>query len=158
MSHPNSKTSVTIPQYILAPYVPTPPDVVERMLWLAQVTGDDLVYDLGCGDGRILIAAARQFGARGVGVEIEPFWVQESQRNAQQANLDHLLTFIVQDALTVDLSPNRAGSLPGRVVNREGAIDSSTQYETWNTCHLTQFQDGGLESIEKRNVHRRQRD
>ena len=91
--------------YILAPYVPTPPDVVERMLLLAQVTRDDVVYDLGCGDGRILIAAARQFGARGVGVDIEPFWIQESQRNAQQANVDHLLSFVAQDALTVDLSP-----------------------------------------------------
>lgn len=75
------------------------------MLRLAQVGKDDFVYDLGCGDGRILIEAARQFGARGFGVDIEPFWIQESQRNAQEANVDHLLTFAVQDALTVDLSP-----------------------------------------------------
>jgi cyclopropane fatty-acyl-phospholipid synthase-like methyltransferase len=74
-------------------------------LLLAQVTKDDLVYDLGCGDGRILIAAARRVGARGVGVDIEPFWIQASRRNAQQANVDHLLTFVAQDALTVDLSP-----------------------------------------------------
>ena len=55
-----------------APFVATPPDVVDRMLALAGVTGGDVVYDLGCGDGRIVIAAARKFGARGVGVDIDP--------------------------------------------------------------------------------------
>ncbi len=105
MSKQNSKDALPAQLHILAPYVATPPDVVERMLLLARVTEDDLVYDLGCGDGRILIAAARHFGARGVGVDIEPFWISESQRNAEHAHVDHLLTFIVQDALTVDLSP-----------------------------------------------------
>lgn len=92
------------PRYILAPYVPTPPDVVERMLDLAEVTGDDLVYDLGCGDGRIVIAAAQRSGARGLGVDIEPYWVETSQANAADAEVEHLVTFKVQDALTLDLS------------------------------------------------------
>jgi len=74
------------------------------MLQLAEVSGEDVVYDLGCGDGRIIIAAAKQSGARGVGVDIEPHWIEESQRNAEQAGVAHLVTFQLQDALTVDLS------------------------------------------------------
>lgn len=90
--------------YILAPFVPTPPDVVERMLQLADITNQDMVYDLGCGDGRIIIAAARKCGARGVGVDIEPYRVAESQSNARAAGVEQLVTFKHQDALTVDLS------------------------------------------------------
>jgi len=92
-------------RYILAPYVPTPADVVDRMLRLAEVTNKDLVYDLGCGDGRIVIAAARDFGARGVGVDIEPYWIEESRRNAKKAGVEHLTTFRVEDAMSADLSP-----------------------------------------------------
>jgi cyclopropane fatty-acyl-phospholipid synthase-like methyltransferase len=92
------------PRYILAPFVPTPEDVVERMLKLAEVTSRDVVYDLGCGDGRIIITAATKYGARGVGVDIEPYWVAESRSSAQKAGVDHLVTFSLQDAMTVDLS------------------------------------------------------
>lgn len=92
------------PLYILAPFVPTPQDVVERMLELAQVTSRDIVYDLGCGDGRIVITAATKYGARGVGVDIEPYWVTESQSNAQKAGVEHLITFCADDALAVDLT------------------------------------------------------
>lgn len=92
------------PLYILAPFVPTPPDVVERMLQLGEVTSQDTVYDLGCGDGRIIIAAAKTYGARGVGVDIEPYRIAESQSNAQAARVEHLVTFKHQDAMTVDLS------------------------------------------------------
>jgi SAM-dependent methyltransferase len=92
------------PLYILAPYVPTPQDVVERMLELAHVTSQDIVYDLGCGDGRIIITAARKYGARGVGVDIEPYWATESQTNAQKAGVEDLVTFKADDALSVDLS------------------------------------------------------
>lgn len=90
---------------ILAPYVPTPADVVDRMLRLAKVTDVDVVYDLGCGDGRIVIAAAKQFGARAVGLDIEPYWIEESKQNAKMAAVEHLTTFNVEDAMTVDLSP-----------------------------------------------------
>ena len=93
-----------LPRYILAPFVPTPPEVVERMLDLARVSEQDLVYDLGCGDGRIVIAAARR-GARGFGVDIEPYWVAKSRANAAQAGVEHLVSFALQDALTVDLAP-----------------------------------------------------
>jgi ribosomal protein L11 methylase PrmA len=79
-------------------------DVVERMLRLARVGPRDVVYDLGCGDGRIVIAAARMFGARGVGVDINPLLIEQAQSNARQAGVESLLTFRVQDALTVDVS------------------------------------------------------
>lgn len=89
----------------LAPYVPTPQDVVERMLALAGVTKNDVVYDLGCGDGRIPIAAARLYGARGVGVDIDPQRIAEANANAKAAGVEHLVTFRLQDAMKTDVSP-----------------------------------------------------
>ncbi len=88
----------------LAPFVPTPQDVVDRMLELAEVTSDDVVYDLGCGDGRIVITAAQRFGARGVGVDIDPQRIADSNANAERAGVQHLVRFIEQDAMTVDVS------------------------------------------------------
>src|SRR5688500_399367 len=88
----------------LAPYVPTPEDVVDRMLTLAEVKEGDVVYDLGCGDGRIPIAAARR-GARGVGVDIDPRRIEESNANAKAAGVEGRVEFRLQDALTVDVSP-----------------------------------------------------
>ncbi len=89
---------------VLAPYSPTPMDVVERMLTLAGIGPGDMVYDLGCGDGRIVIAAARMFGARGIGIDIDPVLVARAQENARQAGVESLVTFRVQDAMTVDVS------------------------------------------------------
>ena len=88
----------------LAPFVPTPQDVVDRMLTLAGVTANDVVYDLGCGDGRIVITAAERYGARGVGVDIDPQRIAESNANAERAGVTHLVRFIQQDAMTVDMS------------------------------------------------------
>jgi cyclopropane fatty-acyl-phospholipid synthase-like methyltransferase len=87
-----------------APFVATPHDVVERMLTLARVGREDVVYDLGSGDGRIVIAAAQKFGARGVGVDIEPVRIAESAENARKAGVERLVTFKLQDALTTDVS------------------------------------------------------
>lgn len=89
----------------LAPYVPTPQDVVERMLEMAQVTKNDVVYDLGCGDGRIPITAAKKYGARGVGVDIDPERITEANANAKKAGVEHLVQFKLQDALKTDVSP-----------------------------------------------------
>lgn len=89
----------------LAPYVPTPQDVVDRMLALAGVTADDVVYDLGCGDGRIVITAAKKYGARGVGVDIDPDRIKESEANAKAAGVESRVSFRMQDAMTVDVSP-----------------------------------------------------
>jgi len=89
----------------LAPYVVTSPDVVEEALRLAGVGKDDLVYDLGSGDGRIVIAAARRYGARGIGFELEPELIRRAEENARLAGVSHLVEFRRQDVLTVDLSP-----------------------------------------------------
>ena len=88
----------------LAPFIPTPEEVVDRMLVLAEVTARDVVYDLGCGDGRIPIAAARKFGARGVGVDIDPKLVEQSRANARAAGVESLVDFRVADAMTTDVS------------------------------------------------------
>ena len=88
----------------LAPYVPTPQDVVDRMLALAEVNGQDTVYDLGCGDGRLVITAAKKYGARGLGVDIDPERIAESEANAKKEGVEKLVTFRLQDALTVDVS------------------------------------------------------
>ncbi len=88
----------------LAPYVPTPQDVVDRMLSLAGVTGEDVVYDLGCGDGRIVITAAQRYGARGVGIDFDPQRIAESNANAERAGVQHLVQFVEQDAMLVDVS------------------------------------------------------
>ena len=96
--------SLSAPQVPRAPYVASPPDVVDRMLRLASVSSNDVVYDLGCGDGRIVIAAAQQFGARGVGVDIDPARIAEARRNAAQAQVEHLVTFKLEDALDTDVS------------------------------------------------------
>jgi predicted O-methyltransferase YrrM len=85
------------------PYVATPPAVVAKMLEIAQVTKDDVVYDLGSGDGRIVIMAAQRFGARGVGVEIDPQRVVEAQENAHRAGVAHRVQFLLQDLFETDL-------------------------------------------------------
>ena len=92
------------PQIPRAPFVATPPDVVDRMLALASVTSRDVLYDLGCGDGRIVIAAAQQFGTRGVGVDIDPALIAEARRNAARSQVEHLVTFRLQDAMDTDVS------------------------------------------------------
>jgi SAM-dependent methyltransferase len=88
----------------LAPYVPTPQEVVDRMLQLGGVSKADVVYDLGCGDGRIPITAAKRFGARGVGVDIDPQRIAEANANAKKEGVSHLVTFRLEDAMTTDVS------------------------------------------------------
>lgn len=92
------------PRPTLAPFVPTPQDVVDRMLKLAGITKDDLVYDLGSGDGRIVITAARTYGARGVGIDIDPDRIAESVKNARRAGVNKLVQFQQGDILTADVS------------------------------------------------------
>lgn len=88
----------------LAPYIPTPEDVVDRMLAFAKVTREDVVYDLGCGDGRIPIAAARKYGAKGVGFDIDPSLIELAKTNAKAAGVEALVDFRVQNVLTADVS------------------------------------------------------
>ncbi|MCX6560914.1 MAG: methyltransferase domain-containing protein [Candidatus Aminicenantes bacterium] len=89
----------------LAPFVPTPMPVVEKMLAAAGVGPQDVIYDIGCGDGRILITAARKYGARGVGVDIVPERIKECLAGAKEAGVEGLVEFRLQDAMTLDLSP-----------------------------------------------------
>ena len=89
----------------LAPYVATPQEVVDRMLEIAEVRPTDVVYDLGSGDGRIVITAAKRYGARGVGFELDEKLVRRAQDNARRAGVTRLVEFRQQDVMTVDLSP-----------------------------------------------------
>lgn len=84
-------------------FLATPQNVVDAMLDLAQVRASDVVYDLGSGDGRIPITAARRFGARGVGIEIDPKLVRESQVNAQRAGVADIVQFVTGDLFEADI-------------------------------------------------------
>jgi tRNA A58 N-methylase Trm61 len=85
------------------PYLPTAQLIVDAMLELAQVKKDDVLYDLGSGDGRIPITAAQKFGTRGVGVDIDPERIQESNTNAQKAGVSDRVSFRQQDLFKTDL-------------------------------------------------------
>ena len=84
-------------------YEPSTTIQTTAMLRLAGVTKDDVVYDLGCGDGRLVIAAAKEFGARGVGVDIDPVRIRESAANARQAGVERLVAFRNQDLYDADI-------------------------------------------------------
>jgi len=86
------------------PYVRTPQGIVDTMLSVANVTADDVVYDLGSGDGRIPIKAARTYGARAVGIEIKSDLVEEARINAQEAGVSDLVTFRQGDLFKTDIS------------------------------------------------------
>ena len=88
----------------LAPYIPTPQEVVNRMLELAEVKTTDIVYDLGSGDGRIPITAAKRYGARGVGIDFDPQRIAESNANARREGVTDRVEFILGDALQADVS------------------------------------------------------
>ena len=85
------------------PYLPTTPAAVQAMLKLAGVTRDDVVYDLGCGDGRIVIAAAKLYGAHGVGVDIDPQRIQDANENARKAGVERLVRFEQNDLFQADI-------------------------------------------------------
>jgi SAM-dependent methyltransferase len=84
-------------------YVATPHDIVDRMLYEAKVRTGDVVYDLGCGDGRMVIAAAKKFGTRGVGIDLDPARIKEARANAKAQGVDQLVTFRVADLFETDL-------------------------------------------------------
>jgi SAM-dependent methyltransferase len=85
------------------PYVPTTEAAVQAMLKLAGVINSDVVYDLGCGDGRIVIAAAKSFGARGVGIDINPVRISEAKENARTAGVENLVRFEENDLFQADI-------------------------------------------------------
>ena len=86
-------------------YAPTPQDVVDAMLKLARVTAQDVIYDLGSGDGRIPVTAARVYGARGVGIDLDPVLIREAQDNARKAGVASKVQFRTADLFTSDIGP-----------------------------------------------------
>lgn len=86
------------------PYVPSRPEVVDGMLKLAGVGVNDVVYDLGCGDGRIVIAAAKNYGAKGIGIDLEPELVAEAKARVSAAGVDHLVRIEQGDLFKSDVS------------------------------------------------------
>jgi len=84
-------------------FVPTPQNVVDEMLKLAQVHKGDVVYDLGCGDGRMVVTAAKQYGVRGIGIDINPERIKESEENARQAGVTSRVTFRNEDLFEADI-------------------------------------------------------
>ena len=84
-------------------YVPTTKEVLDRMLDMAKIRVTDVVYDLGCGDGRIVIAAARKYGVRAVGIDLDPARIREARANAKAAGVEALVTFTVGDLFKSDL-------------------------------------------------------
>ena len=93
------------------PYVPTKHEVVAEMLRMAEVGKDDVLYDLGCGDGRIVITAAKEMGARGIGIDINPRRIEESMANAIKSKVTNRVKFIEQDLFKADLSEATVVSL-----------------------------------------------
>ena len=85
------------------PYVPTKEPIVDRMLQMANVKKGDVLYDLGCGDGRIVIAAAKRFGTRGVGIDIDPVRIAEAQENARKAGVADRVKFIQGDLFDAEI-------------------------------------------------------
>ena len=85
-------------------YIPTPQEVVDKMLELAEVKKDDLVYDLGCGDGRIVVTAAQKYGCRGIGYDINPKRIKESLENVKKNNVGNLVRIEQEDIFTLDIS------------------------------------------------------
>jgi precorrin-6B methylase 2 len=92
------------PPELDVPFVPTPQPVVDRMLSLAEVKKNDVLYDLGSGDGRIVITAAKRYGTRGIGIDLDPERIQEARENAKKAGVDKQVRFIAGDLFKADLS------------------------------------------------------
>jgi SAM-dependent methyltransferase len=88
---------------INSPFVTSPPQIVSAMLELANVKSSDIVYDLGCGDGRIVISAAKKYGARGVGIDINPARVEEARANARTEGVSDRVSFEVNDMFDADI-------------------------------------------------------
>lgn len=86
------------------PYVPTPQDVVDKMLAMAKVGKNDTLFDLGCGDGRIVVTAAKKLGARGTGIDIDPTRIAEAKENAKKAGVAERAQFRVGDLFKTDFS------------------------------------------------------
>lgn len=104
LSTPAAEEPKTLSRKLDVWYVATPAEIVERMLFEAHVRAGDVVYDLGCGDGRMVIAAAKKFGTRGVGVDLDPARIREARANAKREGVERLVTFKVADLFETDIT------------------------------------------------------
>ena len=143
----------------LAPYIPTPMTLVDTMLDYAGIKPSDVVYDLGSGDGRIVIAAAQRFGARGVGVEMMPELCRTAERKVRELGLQDRVSIVQGSALHVDLSPATVVTMYLLTSSNErlrpnlekylkpGARVVSTDYPItgWKATRLKVVKDGGVE-------------
>jgi SAM-dependent methyltransferase len=135
------------------PYVPTPQDVVDGMLKLANVTKNDIVYDLGCGDGRIVITAAQKFGARGVGVDINPERIREARENAAKAGVADKVKFIEKNLFDADIKEATVVTLyllPGVNLRLKPKLDSDLKPGTRIVSHA--FTMGEWEPVKEESV------
>jgi len=124
-------------------YVPSSYEIVDEMLKLAQVTKDDVVFDLGCGDGRIVIAAAK-LGARGVGIDIDPVRIKESKENAEAAGVTDRVTFRNEDLFTSDVSSATVVTLyllPVRIARLKSKLWRELKVGTRIVAHDFPFTD-----------------
>jgi len=122
----------------LAPWVPTPQPIVDRMLEVASVSDEDVLYDIGCGDGRIVITAARRYGARGVGIDIDKAMIEESDRNAKSAGVERQVKFICMDATKADISEATVVSLyllPESNALMRPLLDAQLRPKSRVVCH-----------------------
>src|SRR5689334_13931466 len=99
----DAATPAPPPRTLDVPYVPTPQEVVDAMLKLGEVKPGDVLYDLGCGDGRIVVTAAEKYGARATGVDLNPERIKEARHNAQLANVADKVKFIQGDLFNADI-------------------------------------------------------
>ena len=124
-------------------YVPTPQPVVDAMLELAQVKQTDVVYDLGSGDGRIVITAAKKYGARGVGIELDPALVKKARTNAAAAGVSDRVRFVTQNLFTADLSRASGGhALPAAEHQRAAAAEAGARAEAGHARRVARLQHG----------------
>ena len=140
----------------LAPFFPTPMNIVDEMLKMASVSSKDVVYDLGCGDGRIVVTAADRFGAKGVGVEYDPQVAQLAVENVEKQNLGHLVQIVIGDATKIDASPASVVMLyllPDTISRLRPGLESSlkpgsrvvshnAEMPGWQPSHVRRFDDG----------------
>lgn len=131
----------------LAPFDPTPQEVVERLLMLAGVKKGDTVYDLGSGDGRVVIAAAKKFGVKAVGFEIDPGLVKLARENVRKQGVEKLVEIRQEDFMTANLAPASVVTLylssdgnqalrPALMYQLKPGLVSSLMVLTWETGHL----------------------
>ena len=102
LAAPLTSATTDFPEEI--PFVPTPIEVVDKMLELAEVKKGDVVYDLGSGDGRIVIRAAQKYGVRAVGIEMDSLLLAKARKDGKAAGVSHLVEFRAEDAMKADIS------------------------------------------------------